>query len=199
MSWRLSKATASRRGSGPSDMGGSPSPSLPKWPHRYESTGVVHAPMDQVFAHLDDHTQLSAHMGESSWKLGGGRMGVQLDEGRGQVPGSRIQLSGRVFGLQLSVDEVVTEHDPPRRKVWETIGTPTLLVIGQYRMGFELSRQGEDSLLRVSIDYALPVAAPARWLGRGFARYYARWCTQKMVDDAARHFATLDASRASRP
>lgn len=184
---------------GPADMSAKPTPSAPEWPHHYESTGVVHAPMDQVFGHLDDHRRLSAHMGESSWKLGGGRMVTQLDEGRGQVPGSRIRLSGRVFGLQLSVEEVVTERDPPHRKFWETVGTPKLLVIGPYRMGFELSRQDDNCLLRVSIDYALPVIAPARWLGRAFGRYYAEWCTQKMVDDAVKHFATPDASRAARP
>jgi hypothetical protein len=171
----------------------------PKFPYRDESMAVVYAPMDRIFAYLDEHTQLSAHMSESSWKLGWGRMVVQLDEARGQALGSRIRLSGRVFGLQLSVEEVVSERDPPHRKFWETIGTPRLLVIGQYRMGFELSRLAQGSLLRVSIDYALPANAPARWLGRALGPYYARWCTQKMVDDAVGHFATLDASAASPP
>lgn len=126
-------------------------------------------------------------------------MVVQVDDARGQALGSRVRLTGRVFGLRLSVEEVVTEWDPPRRKVWETIGTPNLLVIGEYRMGFELSRQGEVCALRVSIDYALPVVAPARWLGRAFGRYYAQWCTQKMVDDSAGYFATPDVSRAKQP
>ena len=31
---------------------------------RYESSGLVQSPMDQVFAHLDDHTRLSSHMSE---------------------------------------------------------------------------------------------------------------------------------------
>ena len=159
-------------------------------PLRFESNGLVQAPMDQVFAHIDDFTRLSSHMGEPSWRMGGGRMETQIDAGRGQKVGSRIRLSGRVFGVELSVEEIVVERDPPRRKVWETTGAPKLLVIGHYRMGFELSAQGNASMLRVFIDYALPKSAPARWLGRLFGRFYARWCTQQMVGDAVKHFET---------
>ena len=121
-------------------------------------------------------------------------METRIDEGRGQKVGSRIRLSGRVFGVELSVEEIVVERDPPRRKVWETTGAPKLLVIGHYRIGFELSAQGNGSTLRVFIEYALPERAPARWLGRLFGRYYPRWCTQQMVDDAVEHFETRPAT-----
>ena len=116
-------------------------------------------------------------------------MEVVLDEGRGQKVGSQIRLVGRIFGIELSVDEVVTERNPPYRKVWETTGSPKLLVIGPYRMGFDLSTNENGLMLHVFIDYALPERAPARWLGRLFGKYYAQWCTQQMVDDVVKHFA----------
>jgi hypothetical protein len=163
--------------------------------YRYESRSIVRAPADQVFAGLDDHARLSSHMSESTWMMGGGQMEIGLDDGRGQKVGSQIRLAGRVFGVELSVEEIVTERIPHRRKVWETRGSPKLLVIDHYRMGFELSPHGKDSMLRVFIEYALPARAPARWLGRLFGSYYARWCTQRMVNDAVKHFASF-ASRA---
>ena len=166
-------------------------------PLLHESSGLVQSPMDQVFAHIDDHTRLSSHMSEPSWRTGGGRMETELDEGRGQKVGSRIRLSGRVFGVELSVEEMVVERIPPRRKVWATTGAPKLLVIGHYRMGFDLSPQGHGSMLRVFIEYALPERAPARWLGRLFGQYYARWCTQQMVDDAVNHFEARPGTRLS--
>lgn len=166
-------------------------------PLKYESSGFVRSSMDQVFAQIDDHTRLSSHMGEPSWRTGWGRMQTELDQGQGQKTGSRIRLSGRVFGVDLSVEEVVTERQPPRRKVWETTGAPKLLVIGHYRMGFELSPQGNGSMLRVFIEYALPERGTARWLGRLFGRYYARWCTRQMVDDAVRHFMAQPATQRS--
>ena len=163
--------------------------SLDALPHHHESSAVVSASPARVFALIDDHERLSSHMSQSSWRMGGGRMTTILDEHRGQSVGSHIQLRGRVLGLELSLDEVVTEREPPIRKVWETVGAPRLLVIGAYRMGFEVTPQGRITLLRVFIDYALPTPWPERWLGRVFGGYYAHWCTQTMVNDARRQFA----------
>lgn len=157
---------------------------------RYESSALVPAPAERVFAHIDDHSRLSSHMSESSWMMGGGRMQVELDDGRGQKIGSRIRLAGKVFGIELSVEEVVTERNPPHRKVWKTTGAPKLLVVGHYRMGFELSPRGRNSMLRVFIEYELPPGPATRWLGRLFGESYAQWCTRRMVDDTVKHFAS---------
>lgn len=155
----------------------------------YESSATIAASVDRVFAHIDDYARLSSHMSQSSWMMGGGKMTLDLDEGRGKKIGSRIRMAGRVFGIQLSLEEIVTERVPPRRKVWETVGIPRLLVIGSYRMGFDLTPQPSGSRLRVFIDYAPPEKAPMRWLGQLFGQYYAKWCTHQMLDDAVNHFA----------
>ena len=163
-------------------------------PRHAEALAQASASPEQVFAFVDDHARFSSHMSQSSWRMGGGRMIVSLDDHRGQSVGSHIVMSGRVLGLALCIDEVVTERQPPRRKVWETVGTPALLIIGPYRMGFEVSPGDGASSLRVFIDYALPRTWPERWLGRLFSNYYARWCVQRMADDAARHFSSPAAS-----
>jgi Polyketide cyclase / dehydrase and lipid transport len=160
-------------------------------PHHFEFSAPIPAPAEQVFAYVDDHTRLSSHMNRSSWWMGGGRMEIELDDGRGQRVGSRIRLKGHIFGFDLSVEEAVTERNPPRRKVWETVGTPRLLVIGHYRMGFEISPEERASILRVFIHYELPDNKPARWLGYLFGRQYAKWCTNQMVEDTSSHFASL--------
>ena len=116
-------------------------------------------------------------------------MGIEVDEGHGQRVGSRIRIAGSVLGISLAVDETVIERDPPRRKVWETTGIPRLLVVGPYRMGFEITPTDDAARLRVFIDYSLPVGFVSRWLGYLFAGYYAKWCTKRMVDDAAKSFA----------
>ena len=155
----------------------------------FEASAFVTAPVDSVFAYVDDPAQLSSHMGKSSWMMGGGRMQTEVDAGRGQTVGSRIRLRGRVFGLDLAVDEIVIERVPPQRKAWQTIGSPRLFVIGHYRMGFEIASQENGSLLRVYINYALPQNMLARPFGLLFGRYYARWCTRQMVSNAAERFA----------
>ncbi|HEY6363154.1 MAG TPA: SRPBCC family protein [Candidatus Binatia bacterium] len=159
--------------------------------HHYEARALVQAPMNEVFSYMDDPLRLSSHMSKSSWMMGGGQMEIELDSGRGQNVGSRIRLAGKVFGIRLSVEEVVAERNPPHRKVWGTIGSPRLLAIGRYRMGFEVAPQGTGTLLRVHIDYALPESAPARWFGYLLGRCYARWCARRMVNDGVKHFALL--------
>jgi hypothetical protein len=135
-----------------------------------ERSAVVHAPVERVFASLDDHTRLASHMRQSSWKMGGGRMVITVDEGRGQRVGSRIWLTGRILSIKLAVEEVVIERRPPHRKVWETIGSLQLPVMAPYLMGVEVTPEDQASRLRIFIDYALPERTPARWLGRLFGR-----------------------------
>ncbi|MDQ0464045.1 hypothetical protein QO010_001816 [Caulobacter ginsengisoli] len=149
----------------------------------------VSAPPRAVFERLDDQTHLAEHMTKPSMMMGGGAMTYDFDEARGQAVGSHIRMGGEAFGLSLFVDEVVTERDPSRRKVWRTVGTPRLLVVGPYEMGFELTPAGEGSDLRVWIDYDLPERGLGRWLGAFPAGLYARWCVQRMAADAVENFS----------
>ena len=158
------------------------------FPLHHESTARVAAPIDQVFAYLDDPQALAAHMGESSMMMMGSRMSIDVDADGGRVVGSKIRMQGRMMGIPLSLEEVITERLVPSKKVWETIGTPKLLVIAQYRMGFELTPGGDTTLVRVFIDYSLPTTASGSWLGRLLGGVYARWCTKRMAEDAARQF-----------
>jgi hypothetical protein len=98
-------------------------------------------------------------------------------------------MGGRFLWLDLMVEEVVTERDPPRRKVWETRGAPRLVIIGGYRMGFEIEPDGTGSALCVFIDYDDPKSWAGRVLGALFAPLYARWCVERMAKDAQLFFA----------
>lgn len=137
-----------------------------------------------LFAHLDDHRRLSAHMERSSLMTAGASMRIDTDERHGQAVGSVIRLSGRVLGVRLAVDEVVTEREPPHRKAWQTVGEPKLLVVGAYRMGFTIDPVADGSRLVVFIDYELPARGVGRWLGALLGRSYAAWCTRRTAEDA---------------
>ena len=95
-------------------------------------------------------------MEKPSLMMAGATMRVETDALKGRAVGSVIRITGRVLGVNLTVDEVVTERVPPLHKTWETRGEPRLLVIGSYRMGFTISPQGDRSRLVVFIDYQLP-------------------------------------------
>ena len=158
------------------------------FPFHAESSALANAPVDRVFAYLDDPKALAAHMGESSMMMVGSRMSIDVDADGGRVIGSKIRMQGNMLGIPLSLEEWITRRHVPHQKVWETSGTPNLLVIAHYRMGFELTPKGASSLVRVFIDYSLPTKAPWSWLGSLFGAVYARWCTKQMANAAARHF-----------
>jgi hypothetical protein len=158
-------------------------------PRHYEYSAALAAPAAAVFDYLDDHVQLSSHMTESSLMMGNGKMHIEVDASDGRRLGSEIRLRGRILGAELSVTERVIARHPPFSKTWQTTGSPHLLIVGHYRMGFRITKQPGTSLLTVFIDYALPQSAPGRWLGWLLADFYARWCTREMVEGAQRRFA----------
>lgn len=158
------------------------------YPLRHEASASIAAAPETVFDFIDDPLALASHMEQSSWRMGGGRMTTTLDEGLGRRVGSHVRMAGTMMGLRLELDEVVREHERPRRKTWETVGTPRLIVIDHYRMGFELSPRGAGSSLLVFIDYRLPASGWPRLLGALLGAWYARWCVERMLDDTKRHF-----------
>ncbi|MBT9519520.1 MAG: SRPBCC family protein [Dechloromonas sp.] len=164
-----------------------------RYPLHHRSEVDVDANAQRLFAHLDDHRRLAGHMEKPSMMMAGATMRVETDVLQGQAVGSVIRVIGRVLGMNLVVEEVVTERVPPLRKTWETRGEPRLLVIGSYRMGFTISPEGDRSRLTVFIDYQLPPRGVAHGLGLLFGRAYAAWCTRRMAADATTAFTGIAA------
>ncbi len=114
-------------------------------------------------------------------------METWVDQDNGQKVGSHIRMSGTAFGIRLSLDEVVTRYEPSLAKTWQTVGNPKLIVIGRYQMGIEITPQGNESRLRVFIDYKMP--QKHTWLGKLFGNMYARWCVKQMIQGSYQYFS----------
>ena len=164
------------------------------YPRHHRSEVYVDADANSLFALLDDHRRLAGHMERPSLMMAGATMRVETDALKGQAVGSLIRVTGRVLGVTLLVEELVTERVPPLRKTWETRGEPRLLVIGSYRMGFTISPENDRSRLVVFIDYQLPRRGFAHLLVLLFGRAYAAWCTRRMATDAVAAIAGVAAA-----
>jgi hypothetical protein len=90
--------------------------------YHFADQSLIAAPPSELFAYLDKHSQLSAHMTRRSWVMGGGRMDINTDQGGFQRLGSRLRLAGRVFGLKLFLEQEITDYRPPQAKTWRTVG-----------------------------------------------------------------------------
>jgi ligand-binding SRPBCC domain-containing protein len=165
-------------------------------PFSAEARGIVEAPAETVFAFLDDQANLSSHMSKPSSMMLGTTMKIVMEPDHTKRVGSRFGFTGTVLGVPLKVEEVVTSRTPPSSKTWETTEEPTLWVIGQYRMGFELVPQGSRTQLRVHIRYARPAGILGGIMGWLLAPAYARWCTRVMVNEAVKHFGQAVAALA---
>jgi len=155
--------------------------------NHFEASTSLKTSAQKAFEFLDDPRQLSSHMSKSSWMIAGSRMDIKTDAKHGQEIGSEIILEGKMMGIPLFVREKVVTRAPPYNKIWQTIGPQKMIIIDQYQMGFELIPQLEGVLLRVFIDYELPIAGFSRILALLAAKTYARWCTRAMLDGATRN------------
>lgn len=117
-------------------------------------------------------------------------MKTELDEGGGKRVGSHIRMSGTVLGINIFLDEVIIQHEPPYRKSWETVGDINLLVIDHYILGYEIIPSGDASNFKVYIDYNLPKSWKTLWLGLIFGRMYSKWCVRQMINGVRNHFHT---------
>jgi len=153
----------------------------------YHKSIVLPVTPEQAFDYTNDHARFSSHMNDSSWMMMGSKMKITTDDMLGKTIGSHIFMEGSIFGIPLFVDEVVTEYKRPNIKTWKTEKVRNLLIIGQYSMKIEIFPQGNNSLLRVSINYDLP--DKHRWFGILFGSYYAHWCVQQMIVGAKKYFA----------
>ena len=166
-------------------------------PYHEQVDVMVAAPRQQVFDFIDDPKHLAGHMSKPSWRMAGSTMDLTTDAHGGRRTGSRMRLAGRMLGMRLVVETVVTERDPPVRKAWETSREPKLIVIGPYRMSATIDRMPAQSRVALRIDYALPGTrrdAVTSWL----ARRYARWCVRRMASEVAAAFAFGTGARAPR-
>lgn len=162
--------------------------SIEKYERHYEEDTVINSNPDSVFSYADNHKNFSSHMNKSSWMMGGGSMKTETDESGGKEIGSHIRMIGSVFGVNLSLDEVIVERTPPTHKAWETVGDVNLVVIDQYKLGFEITPTKEQSNLKVYIDYDLPKSWKTQVLGKLFGGMYAKWCVKQMTNGVKEHF-----------
>ncbi len=168
-----------------------------RYPRHGASSATVRAAAESVFAFLDTHENIAAHMNRPNWAMLGGTMTTSLDNAVGKEIGSVINIQGKVLGVPISLAEVVIQRVPPRCKRWETTGTPQLIVIGSYRMGFEIEPAAAGCRVTASIDYEFPRTLLGKLLGRFVGPAYARWCVNRIVEAVARHFAGTEATLAT--
>jgi carbon monoxide dehydrogenase subunit G len=102
---------------------------------------VVHAPPDQVFAHVDDPMNLV------EWLPGM----VEIRNVIGNGVGQQQEWTYKMAGLLLRGQAVVVEHVPNHRAVHQTIG----MIHSNFAYSVETLEEGSE--LSLDIEYSVPI------------------------------------------
>lgn len=87
------------------------------------------------------------------------------------------------MGLKMDFTVEVTKWLPGEEKVWETIGSPELIIYSWYRMHLRLTKFLAGTSAELSISYEKPNGLLYRLLSFLFADWYCRWCLKHMLED----------------
>lgn len=156
-----------------------------RYEKHYRESIVIPATVQDVFDYVDDQAKYYSHV-LGFTRLLGGTMDLQADQGHGQAIDSHIRLTGKVLGASLSLEEKVTQREPPHSKSWETVGTPSFLIVGHYRYGVHVRPLGGGAVLDISFDFSPPTGSgPVRLL---LSRIYGRICAREMATSTRNHF-----------
>lgn len=143
----------------------------------------IRAPVEKVFAFMDDLAKTGMHMSERSMMMMGSKLKLEHTSGPEKGEGAVFRWSGKVAGLPVDFTEAVFRWKENEEKIWETVGSPQMIILGWYRMRLSTKPGGEGTSVSLEIEYAPPKGFFYRLLYLGLAGWYANWCLSKMLGD----------------
>lgn len=144
---------------------------------------TVRASPEKVFTFMDDLSKTGIHMSQSSMMMMGSKLTLEQLEGPSKGVGATFHWSGKVMGMPIDITETVTKWIENKEKVWETIGSPKIIILGWYRMSLKTENVGESTLASLQIEYTKPNGWFYKILSFFFAGWYSRWCLNNMLTD----------------
>jgi len=153
-------------------------------------TEIYNATPEIVFDHLDDLGVTGMHMTQSSMMMMGSKLDLKFLTEKKKGLGTKYRWTGKMMGIKMDFTVEVTKWIPGVEKIWETIGTPQLIIYSWYRMALKLTAREEGTEATMSIAYEKPKGFFNRILCFLFADWYCRWCLKSMLGDCKRLLET---------
>lgn len=141
---------------------------------------------DIVFQCLDNLGITGMHMTQSSMMMMGNKLNLKFLTEQHTGLGTRYQWTGRMMGFKMDFTVEVTKWIRGVEKIWETIGTPQLIIYSWYMMHLLLTQFPGGTSAELSISYERPRGFFYRLLSFLFAGWYCRWCLKHMLEDGKR-------------
>lgn len=150
-------------------------------------TEIYKASPEKVFKCIDDLGVTGMHMTQSSAMMMGSKLKLEFLTENHSGLSSRYRWTGKMMGMRMDFTVEVTKWIPGEEKIWETIGTPKLIIYSWYRMRLLIKPKAEGAQAELSISYERPKRFFNKLLSFVFADWYCRWCLKKMLNDAEKN------------
>ena len=149
---------------------------------------IIHSSPQKVFSFMDNLSKTGMHMSENSMMMMGSKLILEQLSGPLQGVGATFHWYGKVMGMSIDITETVTKWTENHEKIWETIGTPKIILLGWYRMILKTEPAKEGTLASLQIDYTPPSGLFHNILYFFLSHYYCNWCLNNMLNDSKKIF-----------
>lgn len=159
-----------------------------------EKTKTYKAIPEIVFGCLDDLGVTGMHMSQSSMPLMGGKMDLEFLTPQKTGLHTKYRWTGKVLWWPLDFSVEVTEWVRGRKKTWETIGSPEMVIFSWFRMKLRVEEIPGGSIAYLSIGYKKAKGFFNKIICSLVGDWYSRWCLRKMLTDSEAKINTLVSS-----
>ena len=143
----------------------------------------IEASPERVFDALDDLGVTGMHMTQSSAMMMGNKLHLKYLTENQKGLGSKYRWRGKMIDMNMDFTVEVTKWIKGVEKIWETIDEAKMIIYSWYRMNLLVSKDGDKSLVELSITYKKPKGWFAKIISFLFADWYCRWCLNNMLND----------------
>ena len=132
---------------------------------------------------MDDFSKAGMHMSESSMMMMGSKLKLEQLSPNATGIGATYRWHGKMMGMTIDFTEIVTKWQPVKHKEWETTGEAKIIIMSWYRMGFEITPDGNGANAKLFISYRSPQKWYYKVLSFLFSKWYCNWCLNNMLND----------------
>ncbi|HET9137022.1 MAG TPA: SRPBCC family protein [Candidatus Kapabacteria bacterium] len=149
---------------------------------------IIKAPVEQVFAYMDNIGNTGMHMMKNSSMMMGSKLKLDQLSENATGPNATFRWYGKMLWFKMDFTVLVTKWIKDREKSWETIGSARMIILGWYRMQLILTPIENTTKAELSIQYIKPEGFFYKILSLLLSSYYASWCLSNMLNDSKHYF-----------
>ncbi len=149
---------------------------------------IIAGKPEEVFAFMDNIENTGKHMTRSNTSMMGSKLGLEWLTDHKTGLGTKYRWRGKVMGMKMDFTVLVTQWNPGKEKIWESVGESKMIVISWYRMFLVLTPLPDGT---TETEIGIYYTKSRNILGFLLGKRYSVWCVKSMLKDTKKHFSKI--------